>query len=254
MRFLLFCLLARLLTAAPPAPPVQEVAIAEQLGRTIPLDQPLRAEDGTPVTLAALIHQPTLLTLNYFGCPGLCTAQLQGVVDVLNGTRAVPGTAFQVITVSFDPKDTPAIAAQKRSNYLNEVTRPMPDAAWRFLTGGEAATKALADAVGFKFRKEGDTYIHPAAIICLSPKGKITRYLYGITYLPADLEMAVQEAGRGEARPTISRLLSICFGADPGGRQYVSRFTRIAATGILAVAGTFAGILVLKGRRRRAGA
>jgi protein SCO1/2 len=254
MRSLLLCFLTTLLPAAPPAPPVQEVAIAEQLGRTIALDQPLRAEDGTAVTLAALIHQPTLLTLNYFGCPGLCTAQLQGVVDVLNGTRAVPGTDFQVITVSFDPLDTPAIAAQKRSNYLNEVTRPMPASAWRFLTGGEEATKALADAVGFKFRKQGDAYLHPAAIIVLSPKGEVTRYMYGITYLPADLEMAVQEAGRGEARPTISRLLSICFSADPGGRQYVFRFTRVAATGILVLAGLFVLILFLKGRRGKAGA
>jgi len=253
MRALLFCLLTPLLPAAPP-PQVQEVAIAEQLGRTIALDQPLRAEDGSPVTLAALIHGPTLLTLNYFGCPGLCTAQLQGVVDVLNRTRAVPGTEFQVLTVSFDPQDTPAIAAQKRVNYLNEVTRPMPPSAWRFLTGDGPATQALADAVGFKFRKEGGTFLHPAAIIVLSPQGKVTRYLYGITYLPADLEMAVQEAGRGEARPTISRLLSICFSNDPGGRQVVARFTRIAAAGILVLAGAFVLRLLLKGRRGKAGA
>jgi protein SCO1/2 len=251
MRSFLLCLLTVLLQAAPP---VQEVAIVEQLGRTIALDQPLRAEDGSPVTLGALIHGPTLLTLNYFGCPGLCTAQLQGVVDVLNGTRAVPGTDFQVITVSFDPLDTPSIAARKRVNYLNEVTRPMPAGAWRFLTGGSDATKALADAVGFKFRKQGDAYLHPAAIIVLSPKGQVTRYLYGITYLPADLEMAVQEAARGEARPTISKLLAICFSYDPGGRQYVFRFTRVAASGILLLAGGFVGVLLLKGRGGKAGA
>jgi protein SCO1/2 len=249
MRSLLLCLLTTLLPAAPPATPVEEVAIAEQLGRTIALDQPLRAEDGTPVTLAALIRKPTVLTLNYFGCPGLCTAQLQGVVDVLNGTRAVPGTDFQVITVSFDPRDTPAMAAQKRSNYLNEVTRPMPATAWRFLTGSEEATKALAEAVGFKFRRQGDAYLHPAALILLSPKGEVTRYMYGITYLPADLEMAVQEAGLGQARPTISKLLSICFSYDPGGRRYVFRFTRVAASCILLLAGVFIVILVLKGRR-----
>jgi protein SCO1/2 len=253
MRSLLLCLLTTLLPAAPPAAPVQEVAIVEHLGRTIALDQPLRAEDGSPVTLAALSQRPTLLTLNYFGCPGLCTAQLQGVVDVLNATRAVPGTDFQVVTVSFDPLDTPAIAAQKRSNYLNEVTRPMPAGAWRFLTGTEQATRALTEAVGFKFRKEGDAYVHPAAIIVLSPKGVVTRYLYGITYLPADLEMAVQEAGRGEARPTISRMLSICFSSDPGGRQYVSTFTRVAATAILVLACVFIVMVLLKGRHGKAG-
>jgi protein SCO1/2 len=251
MRSILFCLLTSFLLGAPP---IQEVAIAEQLGHTIALDQPLRAEDGTPVTLAALIQRPTLLTLNYFGCPGLCTSQLQGVVDVINGTRAVPGTDFQVITVSFDPLDTPAIAAQKGINYRNEITRPMPASAWRFLTGGEPATRALAEAVGFKFRKQGDAYLHPAAIIFLSPKGKVTRYMYGISYLPADLEMAVQEAGLGEARPTIGKLLSVCFSYDPGGRRYVFRFTRVAATCILVLAGAFGLILLLQGRRRKGGA
>jgi protein SCO1/2 len=230
------------------------VAIDEQLGRTIPLDQPVRAEDGSPVTLAALIHGPTLLTLNYFGCPGLCTIQLQGVVDVLNATRAEPGKDFQVITVSFDPRDTPAIAAQKRTNYLNELTRPMPESAWRFLTGSAEATKALADAVGFKFRKQGEDFIHPAAIIILSPKGEVTRYMYGITYLPADLEMAVQEAGRGEARPTINKLLRVCFSYEPGGRGYVFRFTRVAASCILLAAGLFIWILLLRGRRGKGSA
>ena len=194
--------------AAGPAA-VQEVGIDEKLGSTVVLNQPLRGEDGSPVNLAQLVDKPTLLTLNYFGCPGLCTAQLQGVVDVLNLTRAEPGRDFQVITVSFDPRDTAEIAAQKRLNYFHELTRPVPLAAWRFLTGGQGATQSLADAVGFRFKRQNEDFIHPAALIVLSPTGEITRYLYGISYLPADLEMAVQEATRGQARPTINTLLRI---------------------------------------------
>lgn len=249
MGFCATILLSFLLLAGGPPPAVQEVGIDEKLGATVAMDQPLRGEDGAPVTLAGLVRGPTLLTLNYFGCPGLCTAQLQGVVDVLNRTRAEPGKDFQVITVSFDPRDTPEIAAQKRLNYFHELTRPVPLPAWRFLTGGEAATRTLADAVGFRFKRQNADFIHPAAIIVLSPEGKVTRYLYGISYLPADLEMAVQEAGRGQARPTINRMLSICFSYDPEGRRYVFQFTRVAALVVLTAAAGFVLVLLLKGRR-----
>jgi protein SCO1/2 len=173
------------------------------------------------------------------------------VVDVLNRTRAVPGKDFQVVTVSFDPRDTPEIATQKRLNYFQEFTRPVPLPAWRFLTGGQSATKALADAVGFRFKAQNADFIHPAAIIVLSPRGQVTRYLYGVSYLPADLEMAVQEAAQGQARPTINRILSICFSYDPTGRRYVFQFTRVAALLTLVAAAGF--VLVLK-RRAKVGA
>lgn len=255
MKILCACMLS-LATAvagpAPtPAPAAQEVTIEEKLGQAVPLNQPLKDEAGHPVTVAQLVDKPTLLTLNYFSCAGICTPQLQGVVDVLNRVGAVPGKDFQVVTVSFDPRDTVEIAAQKRTNYLGVVTRPMPPSAWRFLVGAEADTKALADAVGFKFRRQGQDYVHPAAIIVLSPKGVVTRYLYGITYLPADLEMAVREATRGQARPTINRILDICFSYDPEGRRYVFSFTRIAAVVIILGAAAFVLVLVLRGRGGR---
>ena len=247
MRALFAILLAAALTAA--TPPAPTVGMDEKLGAFPPLDQPLRDEAGGAVTLAGLIDKPTLLTLNYFRCSGVCTPQLQGVVDVLNRTRAEPGRDFQVVTVSFDPRDTPAIATRKRANHLQVIRRPMPASAWRFLTGDAAATRALADAVGFRFQPREDDFVHPAAIIVLSPRGQVTRYLYGLTCLPADLELAVQEAGRSEARPSINRLMRICFSYDPEGRRYVFRFNRVAAFCILAAAAVFAAVLVRKGRK-----
>lgn len=228
-----------------------QVGIAERLGARIKMDQPLRDEDGAPVTLAALVRGPALLTFNYFGCPGLCSAQLQGVVDVLNRTRAVPGKDFQVVTVSFDPRDTPASAARQRAGLFQQLTRPVPAPAWRFLTGGEGATRALADAVGFRFMRHNADFIHPAAIVVLSPGGQVTRYLYGTSYVPADLELAVREADEGQARPTINRILSICFSETPEGRSRALRFTRAAALLILAAAAGF--VLFLRRSRRKAG-
>jgi protein SCO1/2 len=229
----------------------QEVGIDEKLGATVPLDLAFKAEDGTPVTLRQLIDKPTILTLNYFRCAGICTPQLNGVVEVLNRTDAVPGKDFQVVTVSFDGRDTPEMAAQKRTNYLGELTRPFPPAAWRFLTGPDATSRALADAVGFKYKAVGDDFVHAAAIIFLSPQGKVTRYMYGVTYLPADLQLAAQEAGRGEAQPTINKFLKFCFSYDPAGRKYVLNTTSIGATVIILAALAFVVVLVRRGRKTK---
>jgi protein SCO1/2 len=234
-------------TPAPTFKP-EEVGIDEKLGSTIPLDLVLKGEDGQPVTLRQLIDKPTILTLNYFRCAGICTPQLNGVAEVLNRTEAIPGKDFQVLTVSFDERDEPEVAAQKRTNYLGEISRPFPPSAWRFLTGPGTTTKALADAVGFKFKRVNGDFVHAAAIIFISPKGQITRYMYGTTYLPADLQMAAQEAARGEAQPTINKFLKFCFSYDPAGRKYVLNTTAISATVTLLAASIFLAVLVLRGR------
>lgn len=245
-------LLAQAPQADAPAVSLAEVGIDEKLGQTVPLDIVLRDEGGKDVTLRSLLTKPTVLTLNYFQCAGICTPQLMAVVDVADRTGARPGTDFQLLTVSFDDRDTPAVAAEKRANYLREITRPFPREAWRFITGDAAATRRLADAVGFKFMRVGEDFVHAAALIVLSPEGKITRYMYGVTYLPVDLEMAVQEAARGEARPTINKFLSICFSYDPAGRRYVLNVTSVAAIVTILAASVF-GIVLIRGGRRRNG-
>ena len=223
-----------------------EVGIDEKLGATIPLDLVLNDEDGNPVKLGTLMDKPTILTLNFFRCTGICTPLLNGVVEVINQTEALPGKEYQVITVSFDDRDTPAIALGKRTNYLKQIQKPFPPSAWRFLTGEGGTTKALCDAVGFKFKRQGDQFIHAGAIVFLSPKGQVTRYMYGVTFLPADFQMAVGEASRGEARPTIAKFLKFCFSYDPAGRRYVFSATRTSATVILLLAGGFLAYLTLK--------
>jgi len=254
MKFsILACALALLAgPAAPaqtPAAPAAEAGIEQKLGAQVPLDLVLNDENGRPVALRSLIDKPTVLTLNYFSCAGICTPLLNGVADVLGQVKAQPGQDFQVITVSFDPKDTPEIALQKQTNYLKEIKRPIAPSAWRFLTGSSAATRALCDAVGFKFKAQGDSFIHAGAIMLLSPGGKVTRYIYGVSFQPADLQMAVLEAARGETRPTVNQWLQFCFSYDPEGRGYVFSVTRAAATVILLLATGFAAVLVFRRRR-----
>ncbi|MBI4913923.1 MAG: SCO family protein [Acidobacteria bacterium] len=238
-----------LLAAALLAQAQDAVGVEERLGAQVPLDLVLKAEDGSPVRLGQLLGKPTILTLNYFRCAGICTPLLNGVVEVVDRTQAVPGTEFQVLTVSFDGRDTPEIAAQKRANYLAEIKRPMPAGAWRFLTGPDADTRALADAVGFKFKREGEDFIHAGVIVFLSPNGRVTRYMYGTTFLPADLQMAVGEAARGEASPTITKLLKICFNQDPAGRGYVFSATKAGAIVVVLLALGYVVYLVRPRRR-----
>lgn len=228
-----------------------EVGIEEKLGAQVALDAVLKDEEGNDVTMRQLVDRPTILTLNYFHCAGICTPLLHSVVDVVNRIDLSPGSDFQVITLSFDPRDTPEIARGERVNYMNQMKRQFPPSAWRFLTGEAYATKKVADSVGFSFRADGDQYIHPGAIMILTPNAIVSRYMYGASFLPVDVAMAVQDAAGGMVRPTISKILALCYSYDPEARRYVLSLTRVAGAATLVLAGGFVMFLLLQGRNRK---
>ncbi len=225
--------------------------VVEQLGRKAAVDVSLKDEDGHDVAFGQLLGKPTILTLNYYRCAGICTPLLNNLLSALNEVDAAPEKDFQVLTVSFDPRDTPEIASRKRVNYLKQVKRPFPPGAWRFLTGEAAATRRLADSVGFAFRAQGEDFIHPGVIIFLSPEGVITRYMYGTRFLAADITMAIGEAAKGEARPTISKFLAFCYSYDPGGRRYAFRMTRLVGVILLVLVIGYVVFLSIKGRAKK---
>jgi len=221
--------------AADAAPP--EVGVDEHLGATLPLDVRFNDEDGKPVRLGRLIDKPTVLTLNYYRCAGICTPLLNGLVDSLNELKLEPGEDFQVITVSFDERDLPEMARKKRENYLKQLRRPFPPAAWRFLTGKSPSIRLLTDAVGFKFKPYGMEFIHAGVIFIISPQGLVTRYMYGTDFRPVDLQTALGEARVGRTRPSVIRSLSFCYTYDPAGRRYIVSVTRLV--------GAFSVLMVL---------
>jgi protein SCO1 len=229
----------------------EDVGVDEKLGQFAYLDVVLKDEAGHPITLRELVDRPTILTLNYFRCAGICSPQLNGLAEAVNLTHAEFGKNFRIVTVSFDERDTPDIASRKRANYLQEVKRPISPADWRFLTGDAATTRRLADSVGFKYKRVGEDFVHPGALMFLSPKGLVTRYMYGTTFVPADLEMAVIEAAKGQVQPTINKWLRFCFSYDPAGRRYALNVTRLAGSVILGAAMAFAIVLIVKGKRTR---
>jgi len=226
-----------------------EVSITEHLGDTIPLYLNFHNENDQTVELGSLIHLPTILVLVYYDCPGICPTILSSVSDVIEQLDMVLGKDYQVVTVSFNDKDTPAASKDKKKTFLRKKSLPY-EKDWAYLTGDSANIYGLTNAVGFNFKQAGNDFIHPACITIISPKGKITRYLYGTTYLPFDVKMALVEARKGQARPTINRILEYCFSYDPEGRRYTLQVTKISATIIIFLAAVLFIFLIIRYGRK----
>jgi protein SCO1/2 len=160
-----------------------------------------------------------------------------------------PGKEYQVVAISFDETEKPALALQKKRMYLKMIEKPFPEEAWKFLTGEKENIQKLTDAMGFHFKREGKNFLHPVSLVILSSDGKITRYMHGTDLLLFDVKMAFLEASEGRTGPTISKVLRFCFSYDPKGRKYV--FNTLKVTGIvtLAFALSFILFLVLKGKK-----
>jgi protein SCO1 len=226
-----------------------EVGITEHLGDIIPLQLTFNNEQGKPVQLKDLINKPTILVLIYFDCPGICPQLLSGVSDVIEKSDMTLGQDFRIVTVSFNENDKPAQAIEKKRNFLRKKSLPYAKD-WIYLTGDSAAIHTLTNLVGYHFKHTGNDFLHPVAIIILSPEGKITRYLYGTYFLPFDLKMAIVEAQKGQARPTINRMLEYCFSYDPEGRKYTLQVTKISATLIIFFAIVLFIYLIIRNRRK----
>jgi protein SCO1/2 len=238
-------------TMADSAQQPPEIGIVEKLGDYIPQGLYFQSESGETVELTSLVEKPTVLSLVYYGCPGICQALLSGVSEVLDLVNAKPGEEYNVITVSFDPKDKPEASVETKKTYLHAMVEQFPEGSWTFLTGEEETIKKLTNAVGYYYLKEDEDYTHPTALIILSPDGKIVRYLYGITYLPFDLEMALVEASEGRVGATITKVLRFCYSYDPEGKRYAINVTRVAGTGVVVAAIGFILFLTAMGKRRK---
>lgn len=226
-----------------------EVGVVEKLGETIPLDLQFLNESNDTVSLGELIDKPTILSFVYFDCPGLCSPLLEGISEVVEKLDMDLGTDYQVITISFNTEDTPEKAIIKKNNFVTKIGEDNRKH-WIYLTGQQDNILDITGAVGFKYKPQGLDFAHPSAIILLSPEGKITRYLYGISFLPFDVKMAVIEAQQGIARPTINKILEYCFAYDPNGRTYTLQVTRLVGSLMLFILGIGFIILVIRGRRK----
>lgn len=224
-----------------------EIGIVERLGDTIPLDLTFNNENNEAITLRYLIKKPTILMFVYFDCPNLCSPLMDGVADVISKLDMTLGKDYQVVTISFNTKDTPEKAKVKKINFVQKISKENQKY-WTYLTGTQENISAITAAAGFKYKPQGVDFAHPSAIMVLSPAGMITRYLYGLTYLPFDVKMAIIEASKGIARPTSSRILQYCFAYNPGSKTYTLQVTRIVGIMMLFIVAVVFMVLIIKSR------
>lgn len=219
-------------------PAEQQIDVIENLGKYVPLDAEFIDEDGKVVKLASFFESeiPTVLTLNYFECPMLCTLVLNGLAESLKNLTLNAGEDFQVITIDINPNEKTLFANQKKKNYVNGFGLQNIKDDWHFLTGDQVNIKKVADSIGYiyYYDNQRDEYMHPAAITLLSPEGKISRYLYGIEYPTKDLKLGLLEASEGKIGSTLDKIILYCFHYDP----YKNTYT-IFATNIMRLGGIF---------------
>jgi protein SCO1 len=229
--------------------PDVEIGIVEHLGDTIPMDLWFLNEAGDTVTLRDLINKPTILFFVYFDCPNICSPLMDGVADVVSKLDLTLGTDYEIITISFNTKDTPEKAREKKVNFVQKISKENQEH-WTYLTGEQENIDAITDAAGYKYKAQGLDFAHASAILVLSPSGKITRYLYGLSFLPFDVKMAIVEAQKGLARPTINKVLEYCFAYNQGSRTYTLQITRIIGAITIFIALTVFIVLLLRKRRK----
>ena len=228
---------------------LEGIEIQDHSGKIVPADVALVDESGNPVHLGDFLGhgRPVAVQLAYFQCPMLCTLVLNAFVSGAKPLSWVPGKDYDVVTVSFDPRDTPQLAAEKKATYVASLAKPGSETGWHFLTGTESEVRRLADALGFKYRWVPDRkeFAHAAGMFVLTPEWKISRTLYGIDFPAKDLRLSLLEAGEGKLGSPFDKVLLYCFQYDSKAHKYVmvamnvmkvgGLFTMLALGGFLAV-------------------
>jgi len=242
---------------SPPAnvrpPGLKNVGMRQNLNQPIPADLTFTDDLGRTVRLGDYFgKKPIILNLVYFTCPMLCGEVLSGLENSLRMMKFDVGKEFDVITVSFDPRDTPEAAAKKKSDFLRRYKRPGAEQGWHFLVGHQDAIDSLTRAAGFDYEYDPKTrqFAHTAAILILTPEGRVAQYYYGIEYPPKDLRLGLVEAGTGKIGNVVDALLLYCYHYDPEQGKYsatILRVLRLARVATMLFIGTFIFVMIRRG-------
>lgn len=230
---------------------LQNVGVEQHLNEQIPTDLTFRDETGKTVRLGDYFgKRPVILNLAYYTCPMLCSEVMSGLTSAMRVLTFDIGKQFDVLTVSFDPHDTPQIAASKKAEYLDRYKRPGAEQGWHFLTGPQASIAALTKAAGFTYQYDPQTgqYAHGTAIILLTPEGKISQYYYGVEFAPKDLRLGLIQASDNKIGNLADQVLLYCFHYNPDTGKYgavVMRILRVAGIATILLIG---GLVLVLGR------
>jgi protein SCO1/2 len=229
---------------------LREIGFDQNLDRQVPFDIPFTDEQGHPVRLGDYFGtRPVVLAFVYYGCPLLCTQVLNALASALDVLSLQPGVDFEVVTISFDPRETPALAAAKKDLSLKRYQRPGAADAWHFLTGEQPAIARATQAAGFRFVWDAGLkqFAHPTGIIVLTPGGRVARYLFGIEYGPRDLRLAIVDASEGRVGSPVDSFLLYCYHYDPMTGRYglvIMRTIRLAGAATVLTLVMFVGLML----------
>jgi protein SCO1/2 len=242
---------------SPPAgtrpPGLKNVGIQQNLNQQIPADLMFTDDLGRPVRIGDYFgKRPLILNLVYYNCPMLCGEVLSGLEHSLRMMKFDVGKEFDVITVSFDPSETPEMAAKKKGEFLRRYKRAGAEQGWHFLVGRQESVDALTGAAGFQYQYDEKTkqFAHAAAILILTPEGKVAQYYYGIEYPPKDLRLGLVEAGQGKIGNVVDQLLLYCYHYDPEQGKYsatILRVLRLGGVATMLFLGTFIFVMIRRG-------
>src|SRR5580704_6317358 len=245
-------------TAATLPPALQNVGFEPQLNAQMPLDLPFRDETGRGVQLRQYFGQkPVVLAFVYYGCPMLCDQVEQGVVGVLRMLSFNPGRDYEVVFVSFDSRETPEMAAEKKKKALVHFRRPETDSGWHFLTGSKESIEAATKAANFRFSFDAKSslFAHASGVLVLTPDGHISRYFYGVEYPGRDMRLGLVDASAGKIGTPIDHVLLYCYHYDPTAATYSASILKIIRlAGVLTVVCIVGGILISRRRETLAAA
>ena len=235
------------------APPqLKDVTFKQKLNDTLPLDAMFKDETGRPVALGSYFgKRPVVLAFVYYSCPMLCTQVMNGISSALTVMPFKIGQDFDVVLVSFDARDTPAVAAEKKQAHLQYWSAENTATSWHFLTGDEATIGRVTSAAGFNYRWDEPTgqFAHVSGVLVVNPDGKLSRYFYGVEYSPKDLRLALVDSGQGKVGSAIDELLLYCYHYDPESGTYgvvVMNLIRLGGVLTMLAMGTF---IILMRRR-----
>jgi len=236
-----------------------EIGVVENLGSYIPLNTELIDENGNKFLLKNNLDKPVVINFVYYECPGICSPLLTELASVIGKADLVAGVDYNVFIISMDASEDYNLATSKKQNYLKMMKKQIDPNSWRFLTGDSLSVRRLSDAIGFYYKKEGDEFIHSAALMFIASNGKICRYLYPdftrrdeFSILPFDFKMAVLEASEGTPTPTIAKVMKFCFSYDPEGKTYVFNLLKVFGGGILLLTVILVVYLSVKPRKEKA--
>jgi protein SCO1/2 len=242
--------------AAVTPPQLKNVTFKQRLNEPLPLDATFKDEHGRTVRLGDYFTgaRPVILAFVYYRCPMLCTQVMNGLSSALKVLPFAPGTDFDVVLVSFDPRDTPATALEKKRSHLEYWSAESTGGAWHFLTGDEATIARVTNAAGFSYQWDprAEQFAHVSGVLVTTPTGILSRYFYGVEYSPKELRLALVESGQGKVGSAIDELLLYCFHYDPEAGRYGAVVMNLIRLGGVITLMVMAGFFWLMRRRDRA--